>query len=184
MKKKIAFCPQCHAQIEGTPKFCPACGMKFKKKRTGLIIAGCILALILIIGIGGGGSEDTGAADNGDTTTQTDTPEEVITYTPYTVDEMVDELEENALRAEEKYQDQYVEITGRLDVIDSDGKYISLYPMNDEWALNGVQCDIMNDEQKAQVIEMNEGDTVTVRGKITTVGEILSYALDIDEIVS
>ena len=54
--------------------------------------------------------------------------ETVIEYTAVTVAEMVEMLESNAMKAEATYQDQYVEITGRLGNIDSDGKYITLYP--------------------------------------------------------
>ena len=52
----------------------------------------------------------------------------MIEYTAVTVAEMVEMLESNAMKAEATYQDQYVEITGRLGNIDSDGKYITLYP--------------------------------------------------------
>lgn len=84
--------------------------------------------------------------------------------------------------AEATYQDVYVEITGRLGNIDSDGKYIDLLPADDEWAFIGVQCYIENDEQKAQVMEMSIDDMVTLRGQITEVGEVLGYSLDIDSI--
>ena len=33
-------------------------------------------------------------------------------------------------------------------------------------------------------MEMSKGDMVTVRGKITDVGEIMGYTLDIDEFVT
>ena len=108
--------------------------------------------------------------------------EAVIEYTAVTVAEMVEMLESNAMKAEATYQDQYVEITGRLGNIDSDGKYITLYPSNDEWAFTGVQCFIQNDEQRAQVMEMSVDDTVTLKGQITDIGEILGYMLEIDAI--
>ena len=98
------------------------------------------------------------------------------------VSEMVDTLESNAMKAEATYQDAYVEITGRLGNIDSDGKYFTLEPSDDEWAFYGVQCYMQNEEQKAQVIEMSVGDTVTLRGQITEIGEIMGYSLDIDSI--
>ena len=94
---------------------------------------------------------------------------------------MMADLENNALGASDKYKDQYLEITGRLGVIDSSGKYISLYP-DDEFALIGVQCYIKNDEQKSKVSAMKKGDTVTLKGKCTNVGEVLGYSLDIEEI--
>ena len=196
---KFIKCPRCGAEYaEGSTKFCAVCGWQLpKKKKWWLIPVIVVLAIAFIGSIGGSSDTDENAPSSDDTAssdTQADTntnepvveeePEVVIEYTPYDVGDMVDELNNNALRAEEKYQDQYVEITGRLNVIDSDGKYISLEDKNDSFSLLGVQCYIKNDEQKAQVIEMNIGDIVTVRGQINSIGEILGYSLDIDEIVS
>lgn len=103
-----------------------------------------------------------------------------IEYEEVTVKEMFDLLESNALKAKDKYEGKYLEITGRLNTIDSSGKYIALYP--DEYSFSGVSCYLKNDIQKSQVANMTEGDTVTVKGKCTSVGEILGYSFDIDSI--
>ena len=95
---------------------------------------------------------------------------------------MMNDLSSNAMSASDKYKDKYLEITGRLGVIDSSGKYISLYS-DDEFAIIGVQCSIKTDEQKSAVAQMQKGQTVTVKGKCTSVGEVIGYSLDIDEIV-
>lgn len=115
-------------------------------------------------------------------TQQKEEKEPEIAYTSYSVTQMIDDLNSNALKAETTYKDQYVEITGKLNVIDSSGQYISLYPEDNEWSFIGVQCYIKNEEQKAKVMEMSKGDIVTLKGKIKSVGEILGYSLDIDEI--
>lgn len=111
-------------------------------------------------------------------------PEPEITYTKYQVSEMMEDLKSNALKADDKYNKEYVEITGELSVIDSGGKYISLTPSGETFAIIGVQCYIKNDTQKSQVMEMTVGDTITLKGKIKNVGEVLGYSLDIDEIVN
>ncbi len=182
---KKLHCPNCGAEyFEGSAKVCAGCGVKLpKKKKKTLLIVLAVIVVLGIIGAAGGSGDDEDTSGAPDGSTNGDVVEEVINYTPCTTDELAEELEGNALRAEETYQGQYVELTGRLDVIDSDGKYIALYPIHDEWSLTGVRCYIMNDEQKAQVVNMNEGNTVTVRGKIISVGEVIGYDLDIDEIV-
>ena len=43
-------------------------------------------------------------------------------YTAYSVNEMMADLDNNAASASDKYKGQYLEITGRLSNIDSDGK--------------------------------------------------------------
>ena len=101
-----------------------------------------------------------------------------IEYTAYSVDEMMDDLKNNALTASGKY----VEITGTLDVIDSNGDYIAVFPEHDEWAIIGVHCSIKNDKHLDKVKEMSIGEKITVKGKITDVGEVLGYTLSIDEI--
>ena len=111
-----------------------------------------------------------------------ETTGEKIEYASYSVADMIADLNGNALNASEKYKDQYVEITGKLRNIDSDGKYISLDPDNDEFNLIGIQCYIKSDDQKSKVSSMTIGDSVTLKGKVTSVGEVLGYSLDIDEI--
>lgn len=92
------------------------------------------------------------------------------------------DLESNAASAKDKYEEQYIEITGKLSVIDSDGKYISLTDPDDEWDLVGIMCYIESDEQLDEVKELSTGDDVTVGGKVTNVGEIVGYSIDIDYI--
>lgn len=118
--------------------------------------------------------------------TEAPTPEPTevpIEYIQCTVDELMDTLESNALKAEKTYQDQYLEVTGRLAVIDSDGKYISLHPINNEWAFQGIQCSIENEEQLNHVLDLSVDDTVTVRVQCKSIGEVLGYSADIIEFV-
>lgn len=184
MNKKMVECKSCGAQIAKSAKTCPHCGARNKRHKVlGIVLA--FLGVCLIVGAIGGESEPA-SAQTPPPPVESSVEQEVaepISYTAYYVEEMVDDLSSNPLRAEEKYNDQYVEVTGRLAVIDSDGRYISLLSKNDPFAILGVQCRITTDEQKAQIIDMAIGDTVTVQGQITDVGEIISYMLDIDSIV-
>ena len=170
-------------------------GKKQKKKTWVWVVVG-VIVLFVLVGSSGGNSEEMeevaveektneeviAEEKSNEEVTVEETTNEVIEYNVYTVDEMVSVLNENALKAEKTFQDQYVEITGRLNVIDSDGNYISLTPVNDEWAIIGVQCYIQNEEQLNQVLEMKMDDIVVLRGKIKSVGEIMGYSLDIDSI--
>ena len=65
--------------------------------------------------------------------------------------------------------------------IDSNGKYIGI-DSDDEWSFVNIQCFIKNDDQKSQIMDMSSGDEVTIRGKITGVGEVLGYSIDIESI--
>ena len=105
-----------------------------------------------------------------------------VTYEKVTAKELIDTLQNNALKAKESYKDKYVEITGRLNVIDANGAYITINPIGDDFVLTGIQAYIKNDEQKKVVAELSKGDKITVKGKIKDVGEVLGYSVDIDEI--
>lgn len=119
------------------------------------------------------------------TETKTETKKaEKIEYTHYDVSEMVNDLNTNAMKAQNKYKGKYIEITGKLKGIDSDGKYITLIPSDEEFAFTDVLCYLKNAEQKNVIMEMKKDDIVTLCGKCTDCGEVLGYYLDIDDINS
>ena len=109
-------------------------------------------------------------------------PTPSIEYTPVSVAQMLEDLDSNALKAKESYKDQYLEITGKLNNIDASGKYISLISSDSSFGLINVQCYVKSDYQKSQIAEMKTGDIVTLRGKCTSVGEVMGYSFNIDSI--
>ena len=144
---------------------------------------------VVIVAIIGSSSEDTNDVpiDNSGTISINDgspnqgNSQNSKTYQQVDLQTMLDELEENALRAETKYQNAYVEITGKIAIIDSDGSYITIEPLTaDEWNFDTVRCYIKNDTQRNFIIEKSVGDTVTIKGKVFSIGEVLGYSLNID----
>ena len=192
MSKKMVSCRTCGADIAKSAKVCPSCGAKNKKpiyKRWWV----WVLVFVIVAGMfGSSGDTDQVEASAPTAPTQTEPapvapvepePEPEVVYTEYTVKQLMDDLKANALKAEQTYDGQYVELSGVLSVIDSDGKYIGIAPP-DAWGLENVLCYIQNEEQLNAVLEMKKGDFVTLRGKITDVGEVLGYVLDIAEFVT
>ena len=184
-KDKMTTCKHCGQEIAASAKVCPHCGGKNKPpiyKRWWFI---AIIVIIVLAAIGGSGSSDSSGSTSSTATSKTavssSSSEAAIEYTAYTVTELSEDLDSNALKAADKYKGQYVELTGRLSVMDSNGKYISIVDSTDEWAITGVQCYIKNDEQKQVVMDMSIGDEIVVKGKITDVGEVLGYFLDMTE---
>lgn len=184
-KDKMTTCKHCGQEIAASAKVCPHCGGKNKPpiyKRWWFI---AIIVIIVLAAIGGSGSSDSSGSTSSTATSKTavssSSSEAAIEYTAYTVTELSEDLDSNALKAADKYKGQYVELTGRLSVIDSNGKYISIVDSTDEWAITGVQCYIKNDEQKQVVMDMSIGDEIVVKGKIADVGEVLGYFLDMTE---
>lgn len=200
-------CPECGKEVSNSAKLCPNCGFPIaqrsttpepqykpqttatKKKKKGSFsnYLALVCAIFIVVYLYSNKPEEkVNTANFQHKKTETSYGEKTTTPTPIeyaevSVNRMMAELENNALSASEKYEDKYLEITGKLDVIDSSGKYISLYPDN-KYSFVGVQCYIKNEEQKQKVSSMIKGDTVTLKGKCTRVGEVFGYSLDIDEI--
>ena len=178
---KMINCKSCGAEIASSAKSCPKCGAKNKKpiwKRWWVWILAVIILFAAISSVGGNSN-----TNSSNSSTDIDDPaiQEPINYTAVSVADMMDMLNANALKAENTYNGQYLEITGRLNVIDSEGSYIALY--GGDFDFIGVQCYVKNDEQLNFVMDMVTGDTYTVRVKITDVGEVIGYQADIIEFV-
>lgn len=101
-----------------------------------------------------------------------------IEYQRISLRELERELEENAARAQQNYQGKYVEFEGKLGNIDANGEYFSV----ESGYFSSFHCSIRNDQQKQVLISKNKGNTVYVKGKITRVGEILGYRVDVMEL--
>lgn len=189
--KSMVICKHCGAKIAKAAKVCPKCGGKNKKpiyKRWWFIALAVFLGISIVGSLGGGDDTEPAVTSGVNNTVSANSSENQqaqepeITYTAYSVAELVNDLETNALKASEKYKNQYVELTGRLDSIDSNGAHISVYPGVEMYEFQGVTCYIKTPEQKTAVMDMEIGDTVVVKGKITDVGEFLGYYLNIDEV--
>lgn len=187
-------CPECGKEISSSAKNCPNCGhpitkepelkqtiiVKEKKKGSCLMKILAVVVILVVLGAVGSQSVKNGNG-TGKSTGGEEQETEQIEYIKVTIDQLMDELDTNAMNAADSYKDKHLEVTGKLSTIDSSGKYISLVP-DDDFAIIGIQCYIKNDEQKNAVKSMTVGDTVTVRGKCTDVGEVLGYYLDIESI--
>lgn len=181
-EEKTKKCKHCKMDIPKDAKICPHC----RKKQKSGILKWVVLILIIGVVIGAVTGEDK-SADS--TTKQTEATasdnqkqeSESIEYTSVSVNDMMDALNNNAMGASDKYKGKYLEITGKLTNIDAAGKYIDLMADGD-FEIIGVQCYIKNDDQKAKIASMSKGDTVTLKGKCTDVGEVLGYSFDITEI--
>lgn len=156
-------------------------------KKKGGKLKWVVLAVVAVGVIGAvGGNSDSNTTSSSSTSTKTESTKEVdtptpIEYTAVSVNDMMSDLDSNAMGASDKYKGKYLEITGKLSNIDAAGKYIDLMADGD-FEIIGVQCYIKNDDQKSKIASMSKGDTVTLKGKCTDVGEVLGYSLDIEEI--
>lgn len=178
---KMETCAHCGAEIAASAKVCPSCGGKNKKpiyKRVWF----WVLVVVLVLGIAGGSMSDdsdtsTSTADNGKT------QEQKIEYTKVTADQLMTDLDDNPAAAADKYKGKYFEVEGELFNVDASGDYIGIEALSDELiSMSSITCYLKSDDQLEAVKKMSKGQTVTVKGKITDVGEVLGYTMDIDSI--
>lgn len=181
-------CKHCKSEIPAGAKICPQC----RKKQGG--IGKWIVLAIVIIAIGsaavsGGSSYDSsgdtkvassGNADSSGSEKETDEKKEKIEYISVTAQDLVDAMNDNAMKASETYKEKHLKIKGKLGNIDSDGKYIDID--TDDIDFVSIQCYIQSDEQKDVIMEKSTGDEIVVKGYCKDVGEILGYSIDIDSI--
>jgi len=179
MANKLKRCATCNADIAASAKACPQCGAKNKKailKKWWFWVI--VIALVGAIGANmGSGKKAVQSAVNTVASQPTTAPEPIVVD----VDTLEDALSSNALSASNTYKGQYVELTGKLSVIDSSGAYFSLKPLDGRFSLTGVQCKITK-EQQAIVASFTRDQEVTVVGTITAVGEIMGYSLTVESI--
>jgi len=177
-KGKMRECKSCGKEISAKGKVtCPECGAVNKKaiyKRAWFII----LAVLIIMGVLGSGVEDE--AQLADATPNSQNEEE-IEVTEVNIGELYDELEDNALKASNTYKGKYIQTTGKLSSIDSSGGYFTLEPLGGDYMFQSLQCHI-KEKHLEQVMEFNSGQEVTIKGKVTMVGEFLGYSVDVEVI--
>lgn len=178
-EEKTKKCKYCKTEIPADAKVCPQCRKKLKGGKLKWVVLIILVGAIIGAVVGESDSESDKSAATATSSEKKETAP--IEYTAVSVNDMMSDLDSNAMGASDKYKGKYLEITGKLTNIDASGEYINLTADGD-FEIIGVQCNIKNDEQKSKVASLTKGDTVTLKGKCTDVGEVLGYSLDIDEI--
>ena len=180
--KKMRKCKTCGEAIAKSAKVCPKCGAK-QKGHTGLIILAAVVILLVVFAMAGGGSSSSSSSGSQSNSESSEKPEEPITYTSVNIADMMSALDNNAAAANDEYNDKYLSITGRLSNIDAQGSYIDIVDPDNEFAILGCQCYIKGNEEIASIVKtLSKGDIITVKGKITDVGEVFGYSMNIDSI--
>ena len=187
MSNKMINCKTCGQEIANSAKVCPNCGAKVKKpifKKWWFWAI--IVVLIICIGAASNGGNKSGNGQSTDSV-NTEVSSQEISYTSYDVTELFDALKANPLKLQNDLKGSYVEIHGYLSNIDSDGSYISVgvEEGNYDYLFQTVHCNIKTSNKKDildKVVNMNINQKITVKGKVTDVGEVLGIFVDIDSI--
>lgn len=149
------------------------------KKKGGCLKIGGIAALALIVAVGvgtcataGGGGD--GASSSSGVTTPDAPPIEV------TAQQMIEDLEANALGASNTYKGKRVKVTGQVSNIDAQGDYFSID--GGEITFTSIMCRIKGDELTGIVAGLSDGQPVVVTGIVTGVGEVMGYTMQTETV--
>ena len=135
-----------------------------KNKFLSLVLVVVLLGAFCLFALG---SSESSTVEEGSTVEQAATE---IVYETVDLQTMFDALDENAMKAENTYQDKYIEFECKIKSFDSDGSYISVEPVGaDEWNFTSATCDIKNDEQRNFLMEKSVGDVINIKGEVTTI---------------
>lgn len=162
----------------------------FKKKR--FIIPIVLVALMILGGLAGGGGDSTDPTPAADTTSNSDKagggdepkaeepkaeekpkpkPEDKAVKVEATA--LIKAFEENELAADEQYKDKDLEVTGRVNKIDTDlfdgDKYVLRIGGGGEFEILTVNC---YDIPQSQLSKLSTGQKVTVVGEFDDGGDL------------
>ena len=173
-------CKKCGQEIDKKAVVCVHCGCKVKKPIYKKWWLWAIAVIVVVIAVNSSGGEETVSPST--VSSDTEATEE-ITYEVIDLQKMFDDLNSNAMKAENNYSNKYIEIKCKIKSFDSDGKYVTVEPTGaDEWNFSTAMCYIKNDTQKSFLVEKNVGDIITIKGKIKSIGEVVGYSIDINEV--
>ena len=189
--RKIMFCRKCGNKIDEKSGRCYNCGYTERNRKNidkllgGIIVFLLSFAIMLtVIGYFFENSENTGNVEYSGVTENSQANNEIVKYEKTEIQTMIDDLNDNALKAEKTYNNKYIEITGKISNFDSSGNYINVKSVSAGKfdIFDDIQCYINNEEQLNYLLNKSVGDTVTVKGKVTSVGEVLGYSISISEL--
>lgn len=106
--------------------------------------------------------------------------QETAEYSSESLSKMIDMVEDYPIKAEEEYTGKYIQVSGYLDTVDSDGKYFTIVSDPDDFTLlDNIHWSMDKDSDVYDFIkDAKEGSYITVCGEITDVGETIYYMGD------
>lgn len=105
---------------------------------------------------------------------------ENIQYLSCQVDDLLNELDQNALRASKTYNGQYLLLTGKIYSFSADGNSFSLTGLNDDGTQFStlIYCMIPDSEQVDELLTANVGDKIVIKCAVTVIDQFTGYTVD------
>ena len=191
----MIICKHCGQPISDKSKVCPFCGGNVKIPFYDKTWFHILLVLIIFAGIDYVirnpdpkptiyrtpivESAEASSQSSVDPVEETD-EQETAEYSSESLSKMIDMVEDYPIKAEEEYTGKYIQVSGYLDTVDSDGKYFTIVSDPDDFTLlDNIHWSMDKDSDVYDFIkDTKEGSYITVCGEITDVGETIYYMGD------
>ena len=191
----MIICKHCGQPISDKSKVCPFCGGNVKIPFYDKTWFHILLVLIIFAGIDYVirnpdpeptvyrtpivESAEASSQSSVDPVEETD-EQETAEYSSESLSKMIDMVEDYPIKAEEEYTGKYIQVSGYLDIVDSDGKYFTIVSDPDDFTLlDNIHWSMDKDSDVYDFIkDAKEGSYITVCGEITDVGETIYYMGD------
>lgn len=191
----MIICKHCGQPISDKSKICQFCGGNVKIPFYDKTWFHILLVLIIFAGIDyvirNPGPEPTvyrtpivesaeaSSQSSVDPVEETD-EQETAEYSSESLSKMIDMVEDYPIKAEEEYTGKYIQVSGYLDTVDSDGKYFTIVSDPDDFTLlDNIHWSMDKGSDVYDFIKnAKEGSYITVCGEITDVGETIYYMGD------
>lgn len=191
----MIICKHCGQPISDKSKICPFCGGNVKIPFYDKTWFHILLVLIIFAGIDyiirnpdpkpmvyrtpvveSAGASSQSSVDSGEETDEQETAE----YSSESLSKMIDMVEDYPIKAEEEYTGKYIQVSGYLDTVDSDGKYFTIVSDPDDFTLlDNIHWNMDKGSDVYNFIkDAKKGSYITVCGEITDVGETIYYMGD------
>lgn len=191
----MIICKHCGQPISDKSKVCPFCGGNVKIPFYDKTWFHILLVLIIFAGIDYVirnpdheptvyrtpivESAEASSQSSVDPVEETD-EQETAEYSSESLSKMIDMVEDYPIKAEEEYTGKYIQVSGYLDIVDSDGKYFTIVSDPDDFTLlDNIHWSMDKDSDVYDFIkDAEKGSYITVCGEITDVGETIYYMGD------
>lgn len=191
----MIICKHCGQPISDKSKICPFCGGNVKIPFYDKTWFHILLVLIIFAGIDyvirnpdpeptvyrtpiveSAGASSQSSVDSGEEIDEQETAE----YSSESLSKMIDMVEDYPIKAEEEYTGKYIQVSGYLDTVDSDGKYFTIVSDPDDFTLlDNIHWSMDKGSDVYDFIkDAKKGSYITVCGEITDVGETIYYMGD------
>lgn len=191
----MIICKHCGQPISDKSKVCPFCGGNVKIPFYDKTWFHILLVLIIFAGIDyvirnpdpGPTVYRTPIVESAEASSQSSVDpvgetdeQETAEYSSESLSKMIDMVEDYPIKAEEEYTGKYIQVSGYLDTVDSDGKYFTIVSDPDDLTLlDNIHWSMDKGSDVYDFIkDAKKGSYITVCGEITDVGETIYYMGD------